>query len=149
MFGTAAGSAHYRYVSDLARDLRLAVGRLARRLRRIYVDEGGGLSFLELAVLHRLDASGPASPGALAGDEGVTSAAVAATLTQLESQRLVTRSRAPEDGRRLVVAITNAGQRVLRRGEAATLARIQAVLADRLSAADRARLAAVIPSWRR
>jgi DNA-binding MarR family transcriptional regulator len=130
---------------DLARDLRLAVGRVARRLRRIYVDGGEGLSFLELAVLHRLGTSGPTSPGALAGDEGVTSAAVAATLTRLESQQLVSRSRAAEDGRRVVVLITDAGRRVLRRGEAATLGRIQEVLADQFSAADRDRLAAVIP----
>src|SRR5262252_8310743 len=130
---------------ELARDLRLAVGRVARRLRRIYVDGGEGLSFLELAVLNRLGTSGPTSPGALAGDEGVTSAAVAATLTRLESQQLVSRSRAAEDGRRVVVLITEAGQRVLRRGEAATLGRIQKVLTGQLSAADRERLAAAIP----
>lgn len=131
--------------TDLARDLRLAVGRVARRVRRIYLDGGEGLSFLELAVLNRLGTSGPTSPGALAGDEGVTSAAVAATLTRLESQQLVSRSRAAEDGRRVVVLITEAGQRVLRRGEAATLGRIQEVLTGQLSAADRDRLAAAIP----
>jgi len=131
--------------ADLARDLRLAVGRVARRVRRIYLDGGEGLSFLELAVLNRLGTSGPTSPGALAGDEGVTSAAVAATLTRLESQQLVSRSRAAEDGRRVVVLITEAGQRVLRRGEAATLGRIQEVLTGQFSAADRGRLAAAIP----
>ena len=131
--------------TDLARDLRLAVGRVARRVRRIYLDGGEGLSFLELAVLNRLGTSGPTSPGALAGDEGVTSAAVAATLTRLESQQLVSRSRAAEDGRRVVVLITEAGQRVLRRGEAATLGRIQEVLMGQFSAADRDRLAAAVP----
>ena len=130
---------------ELARDLRLAVGRVARRLRRIYLDGGEGLSFLELAVLNRLRTSGPTSPGALAGDEGVTSAAVAATLTRLESQQLVSRSRAAGDGRRVVVLITEAGQRVLRRGEAASLGRIQEVLMGQFSAADRDRLAAAIP----
>jgi len=130
---------------ELARDLRLAVGRVARRLRRIYLEGGEGLSFLELAVLNRLRTSGPTSPGALAGDEGVTSAAVAATLTRLESQQLVSRSRAAEDGRRVVVLITEAGQRVLRRGEAASLGRIQEVLMGQFSAADRDRLAAAIP----
>jgi DNA-binding MarR family transcriptional regulator len=130
---------------ELARDLRLAVGRVARRLRRMYVDTGEGLSFLELAVLHRLDASGSTSPGALAGDEGVTGAAVAATLTHLEAQQLVTRAKAPEDGRRVVVTITPAGQRTLRHREAASLGRIEQVLRDRLSAADRSRLAAAVP----
>jgi DNA-binding MarR family transcriptional regulator len=130
---------------ELARDLRLAVGRLARRLRRMYVDAEEGLRFPELAVLHRLDTAGPASPGALAGDEGVTGSAVAATLTRLESQGLVSRSKAPEDGRRVVVTITAAGRRTLRHREAASVRRIEEVLRDRLSAADRARLAAGIP----
>jgi DNA-binding MarR family transcriptional regulator len=96
-------------------------------------------------VLNRLGTSGPTSPGALAGVEGVTSAAVAATLTRLEGQQLVSRSRAAEDGRRVVVLITEAGQRVLRRGEAASLGRIQEVLMGQFSAADRDRLAAAIP----
>ncbi|WIX99847.1 MarR family transcriptional regulator [Amycolatopsis mongoliensis] len=130
---------------ELARDLRLAVGRVARRLRRMYVDTGEGLSFLELAVLHRLDASGPTSPGALAGDEGVTGAAVAATLTHLQARHLVTRAKAPEDGRRVVVTITFAGRRTLRHREAASLGRIEQVLRDRLSAAERDQLAAAIP----
>jgi DNA-binding MarR family transcriptional regulator len=130
---------------ELARDLRLAIGRIARRLRRMYVDAGEGLSFLELAVLHRLDASGPTSPGALAGDEGVTAAAVAATLTHLEAQHLVTRSKAAEDGRRVIVTITADGRRNLRHREAASLGRIEQLLRDRFSAADRARLAAAVP----
>ncbi len=130
---------------ELARAVRLAVGRVARRLRRMYVDAGEMLSFLELAVLHRLDASGPTSPSALAGDEGVTSAAVAAALTQLERQRLVRRSKAPDDGRRVVTAITTLGQQVLRHREDTSIGRIEDVLREHLTAAERARLASAIP----
>jgi DNA-binding MarR family transcriptional regulator len=130
---------------ELARDLRLAIGRMARRLRRMYVEAGEGLSFLELAVLHRLEGSGPTSPGTLAGDEGVTGAAVAAALTALDRQRLVTRKRAAEDGRRVVVTITAGGRRTLRQREAASLGRIEQVVRDRLSAAERSRLAAAVP----
>lgn len=129
----------------LARDLRLAIGRVARRLRRAYVDAGEGLSFLELAVLHRLDRDGPTSPGTLAGDEGVTSAAVAATLTALERQGLVTRRRSTQDGRRIVVTISATGQRTLRQRESASVASIEAAL-QQLTASDRRRLAAVIPT---
>lgn len=130
---------------ELACDLRLAVGRVARRLRRMYVDAGEGLSFLELAVLHRLAASGQVSPSGLAGDEGVTGAAIAATLTQLEGQGLVSRSKSPEDGRRVVVTITDEGRSTLSRREAASLGRIEEVLGHRFSADERARLAAAIP----
>src|SRR5437016_5092869 len=101
--------------AGLARDLRLAVGRVARRLRRMYVDADEGLSFLELAVLLRLDGTGPSSPGALANDEGVTAAAVAACLSRLEAHGLAVRKRAADDGRRVVVTMSAAGRRTLRR----------------------------------
>ena len=129
----------------LARDLRLAVGRLARRLRRLFVDRGEGLAFLELAVLHRLAASGPTSPGVLAGDEGVTGAAVAAVLTHLQSLGLVERSRDPDDGRRVIVTLADAGRRALDERDAALLDRVHNVLRDHLDAEERAQLTAAIP----
>jgi DNA-binding MarR family transcriptional regulator len=129
---------------QLASDLRLAIGRVARRLRRIYVDAEKGVSFLELAVLQRLERTGPAAPGTLAGDEGVTSAAVAATLTSLESQGLVIRDRDPEDRRRVVVTITSSGRKTLQARESSSIDRIEAVLRT-VTAADRRRLAAAVP----
>jgi DNA-binding MarR family transcriptional regulator len=130
---------------ELARDLRLAIGRVARRLRRNYVDAGEGLSFLELAMLQRLDRDGPTSPGTLAGDEGVTSAAVAATLKALERHGMVTRRRSTQDARRIVVTISATGQRTLHQRDSASVARIVAAL-QQLTASDRRRLAAVIPT---
>ncbi|HEV8167054.1 MAG TPA: MarR family transcriptional regulator, partial [Actinomycetota bacterium] len=48
--------------AQVARDLRLAVGRLARRMRQLYaLRRGDQLSFTELAVLSRLHRDGPAS----------------------------------------------------------------------------------------
>jgi DNA-binding MarR family transcriptional regulator len=131
--------------TELARDLRLAIGRVARRLRRKYVDAGERLSFLELAMLQRLDRDGQTSPGTLAGDEGVTSAAVAATLNALERHGMVTRRRSTEDRRRIVVTISPAGQRTLHQRDSASVASIEAAL-QQLTASDRRRLAAVIPT---
>jgi DNA-binding MarR family transcriptional regulator len=130
---------------ELARDLRLAIGRIARRLRRLYVDADEGTSFLELAVLQRLHRDGPASPGTLAGDEGVTSAAVAAALTRLSSKELLAREPSPQDGRRAVVTITAAGRATLARRESASVNRIDEVLSGQLSDVERSRLSAVIP----
>ena len=130
--------------AQLASDLRLAIGRVARRLRRIYVDAGKGVSFLELAVLQRLERTGPAAPGTLAGDEGVTSAAVAATLTSLERQGLVRRDRDPGDRRRVVVTMTPSGGRTLQARESSSIDRIEAVL-SLLTMAERKRLAAAVP----
>ncbi len=131
--------------TELAREFRLALGRVARRLRRLYVDAGDGVSFLELAVLQRLDRDGPTSPGALAGDEGVTSAAVAAVLTRLEAQGMLVRRRADGDGRRVVVTISATGRRTLHDRESASIQRIAAVLDERLNATDRRLLARVVP----
>jgi DNA-binding MarR family transcriptional regulator len=130
--------------SPLASDLRLALGRVARRLRRIYVDAAEGVSFLELAVLQRLERSGPAAPGALAGDEGVTSAAVATALTSLAGAGLVRRDRDPQDRRRVIVTITPAGRATLQARESASIDRIEAVLGG-LTAGEREQLAAAVP----
>jgi DNA-binding MarR family transcriptional regulator len=130
--------------AQLASDLRLAIGRVARRLRKLYVEAEQGVSFLELAVLQRLERTGPSAPGALAGDEGVTAAAVAASLTQLERQGLVRRERDPDDRRRVAVTITAAGRRTLQARESSNIDRIESVLST-LSASERERLAAAVP----
>lgn len=128
---------------QLASDLRLALGRIARRLRRFYVDAESGPSFLELAVLQRLE-RGDAFPNELAGEEGVTSAAVATSLKSLETRGLVVRERDDVDRRRVSVALTAAGKRTLRRREDASIVRLGEVLAT-FTDAERARLAAAIP----
>lgn len=130
--------------AQLASDLRLAIGRVARRLRKLYVEAEQGVSFLELAVLQRLERTGPSAPGSLAGEEGVTAAAVAASLTQLEHQGLVRRERDPDDRRRVTVTITSAGRRTLQTRESSNIDRIEGVLST-LSASERQRLAAAVP----
>jgi len=134
-------------VDDLvtARQFRLSIGRLARRMRRLFVDGEEGLAFLELAVLDRLARLGPTSPGGLSEGEGVTGPAVAETLRHLEALGLVERARDPSDGRRVVVTITPAGARSLDVRAAAVLGRLHAVLRDRLDDSERACLIAAIP----
>ena len=67
--------------SLLAQELRVAVGRVARRLRRISAEEDapGSIKFNELLVLVRLARDGAASPSEIARHEQVTSQAIAAT----------------------------------------------------------------------
>lgn len=130
--------------AQLASDLRLSIGRVARRLRKMYVDAEAGVSFLELAVLQRLERTGPTAPGSLAGEEGVTSAAVAAALTSLERSGLVVRERDLEDRRRVIVTITAVGRRTLLSRDSASVDRIETVLDD-LSVAERKYLAMAVP----
>lgn len=99
----------------VARDVRVAVGRLSRRLRRLYGQSNGSdePSFLELAILLRVESAGPSSVSALATTERVTSQAVSAALAGLRRHGLIDVSVDPGDRRRSRVEINEAGRRLL------------------------------------
>ena len=102
-----------------ARDVRVAVGRLARQLRRLY-GQGqapGEPSFLELALLLRVKRTGPCSAGALAAGERVTSQAVSVALAGLRRRGLVRVMTDPGDRRRSLIEISQAGRQMLERRE--------------------------------
>jgi DNA-binding MarR family transcriptional regulator len=92
-------------------DLRVAIGRLARRIKQLY--EEGEVTFSETSVLSRLNREGPTTPGALAAAEHVRPQAIVTTLNSLERRGLIERSPDPGDGRRVVVTLTGPGQQVL------------------------------------
>jgi DNA-binding MarR family transcriptional regulator len=93
-----------------ARELRVVVGRLRRRLRALA--NTGELTPSQASVLARLGKGGPATASALATAEGVRPQSVAAVLAALEEQGLIGRSPDPADGRRQVVSLSDAGRRV-------------------------------------
>ena len=127
-------------------EFRLAVGRVARRLRAIYssVKEDGDISFTELGVLHRLHREGPASPGELAGHERVTAQAVSITLRSLLERGLVDRVREGTDKRRATVSITPLGVDALHLREQALLGRLGDVMEQHLTGPQKQRIPAVI-----
>lgn len=127
-----------------AQELRVAIGRVARRMRQIYAQTEAGVSFTEVAVLVRLNRDGPTTPGALAGQEKVTSQAIAAVLRGLAEQGLVDRSPDPSDGRRAVVTITGAGRALLADREQTVLSGLVRALAE-CRPADRRRLLGAVP----
>jgi DNA-binding MarR family transcriptional regulator len=103
----------------VARDVRIAVGRLARQLRRLY-GQGqapGEPTFLELAILLRVERTGPSSAGALATGERVTSQAVSAALAGLRRRGLVRVTTDPDDRRRSLIEISETGRQTLERRE--------------------------------
>jgi len=120
--------------------LRLSIGRISRRIRRIFTDSGEGAAFLELGILDRLSRVGATSPSSLSDDEGVTSAAIAEILRGLESRGLVARDKDPHDGRRVVVTLTASGAASLADRDAAVLSRLHKALQEVLSAGERAAL---------
>ncbi|MBX6382117.1 MAG: MarR family transcriptional regulator [Microbispora sp.] len=94
--------------AQAAGDTWVAVGRLVRRLREL--DAEGDLSSGQACVLVRLAKHGPASASELAAAERVRPQSMAAIIQALERAGLVERHRDPEDGRRRLVTLTEAGR---------------------------------------
>jgi DNA-binding MarR family transcriptional regulator len=131
--------------AKVAHDLRLAVGRLARRLRQLYAQHRGDqLSFTELAVLSRLHRDGPATASRLANGERVTAQAVGAAIGALHQRGLVQRTPDPHDRRKTIVSLTDPGRSAFTVREQAVIDRmVQAV--SGCTAAERRQLAAAAP----
>ena len=96
--------------ADVAAALRASVGLLLRQLRQHI---RGELTLPENAALARLNRSGPTTSSALAKLEQISPQSMGATLAGLEARGLVARHPDPEDGRRVVLSLTEAGQQVL------------------------------------
>jgi DNA-binding MarR family transcriptional regulator len=97
---------------DRAAEVRRGVTRLARRLR--LERPGPGEPLLRLTVLALLHGRGPMTPGDLAAAERVQPQSLTRSLTALEASGLVTRRPDPDDGRRSLLTITDAGLRAIR-----------------------------------
>ncbi|MEV0905377.1 MarR family winged helix-turn-helix transcriptional regulator [Streptomyces hokutonensis] len=95
----------------VASALLASIGVLVRRVRQMPV--GGGLTMPERAALAQLDRSGPTTSSALARDAQITAQAMGATLSALRTRGLIERRPDPEDGRRVVLTVTDAGRQAL------------------------------------
>jgi DNA-binding MarR family transcriptional regulator len=91
-----------------ARDLRVVFSRLRRRLRDVAIDDE--LTPSQTAVLNRLWKEGASSASVLAGAERVRPQSMATIVAALGQGGLIERTPDPEDGRRQVVSLTQAGR---------------------------------------
>jgi DNA-binding MarR family transcriptional regulator len=91
-----------------ARDVVVAFGRLRRRLRE--VSDGQDLTPSQASVLSRLGKDGASSASALAVAEHVRPQSMAVILAALDQRALIQRDPDPEDGRRQLVTLTDAGR---------------------------------------
>lgn len=131
---------------DLVRagaDLRVAVGRIARRLRQAHAV--GEVTLSEVSVLARLDRDGPNTSAALAELERIRPQAMGVTLSELEGRGLVRREADRADGRKVLISITPAGRNTLSQRRSASTERITRALAEEFTAVERRRLLAVLP----
>jgi DNA-binding MarR family transcriptional regulator len=132
--------------SEVAHDLRLAVGRLARRMRQLYAQRRGDqLSFIELAVLSRLHRDGPASASQLANGERVTAQAVGAAVGALRQRGLVERAPDSRDRRKSIVSLTDPGRSALTVREQTVIDRLVEAVESGCTPAERRQLAAAAP----
>jgi DNA-binding MarR family transcriptional regulator len=92
-------------IAPLAADLRIVLGKLIRRLRSENL-----FPITQTAVLGRLDRCGPQSVSDLAAAERVRPQSMAQTVGDLEADALVERKPDPDDRRRALVSLTEAGQ---------------------------------------
>ncbi len=88
-------------------DLRAVVARLLRRLREAGADDS--LTPSQASALMRLSKGGVSTVSALAIAEKVRPQSMAATVEALEALGLVVRSQDPNDGRRQIIDLTDAG----------------------------------------
>ena len=120
-------ASHEESLLEDALRLRLAVGRLQRRIR---VDAGGSTPPLQLAVLWTLGKEGPLGLTQIARREGVTVPTISRAVEALASNGLIVRACDDNDGRRTSVRLTASGRALL----AEVLTRRTAYLRRRVAA---------------
>ena len=117
-----------------AREVRVAVGRVQRRLR--LVANEGGLTASQTSTLARIAKGEADTAAALAALDGVRPQSMAATVASLEKEGLLARSEDPEDGRRAILRLTPEGESVFYGDRAARQEWLAETLRERLSDAE-------------
>src|SRR5580693_451642 len=126
---------------EVAAALRVAIGMLYRRLRQSTPNE---LTLAESSTLSRLERGGPASSSELARYDRISPQSMGVTVAALEDRGLIERDRDPEDGRRIVLSITEAGRQLIHDKRGARTGQIAAAL-DGFSGDELTQLKAVVP----
>lgn len=130
-------------VKEVARILRESLGNITRRLMQ--TKAAGGLSWRESSALSGLVRGGPRTSAELARLERISPQSMGATLKSLEDHGLILRSSDPEDRRRIVFEVTDAGRKVYRDRFDARSAQLERALAEEFTAAELELLVAAAP----
>jgi DNA-binding MarR family transcriptional regulator len=104
-----------------------------------------GLSMTAAATLSGIERLGPQRLTVLAAREGVSQPAMTQLISRLEESGLVRREASPEDGRVVLVVITDEGRAVLARRRSVRSDRMAAIIAQ-LDPEHRAALAIALPA---
>lgn len=123
--------------------VRVAVGMVNRQARNTFTD--GELTSPELGVISQIDRSGPTAVADLARLHQITPQAMGATVASLEKQGLVVRSPDPDDRRRSLLTLSDAGRDALHSGRDAIHDRMAVALGASFTDEEVATLAAAAP----
>ena len=125
--------------AELAARLRLAVSRLARRLRR---ESTSDITASQLSALYSIARLGPLTLGDLSAAEGVRPPTMTRLVASLEQLGLVARTVDPADRRCARVAVTPLGDDLLEtsrhRKDAFLASRLRALSGDERAALEKA-----------
>ena len=130
-------------IDEVAAILKTAIGLLVRKLRQ--TQPAGELTLAETATLSRLDRGGPATSSDLAKQDRISPQSMGATLAALEQRGLIERHRDPEDGRRIVLSISDAGRQVVNDRRGARTEQIAAALRAGFTAGELGQLLHAAP----
>ena len=124
--------------AQIATDLRA----LYRQLKRQFMQHSGGstLTSSQTAVVMQLDSIGSATASALARSEGMRPQSMRAILATLDEWGLIQSRPDPNDGRQVLVSLSEAGERWLAEGRAARQDWLTRQLASALSPAEQAEI---------
>jgi DNA-binding MarR family transcriptional regulator len=128
---------------DVAAALYEGISLLARRFGQFQVP--GDVTLPERSALSRLNRGGPATAADLARAEQITAQAMGTTLVGLEERGLVERRPDPNDGRRIIMSLTGAGEQMLRRKRDARTRRLGTLLGELFTEDEIATLAEAAP----
>jgi DNA-binding MarR family transcriptional regulator len=131
-------------VDDVAGALQSSVRLLVQRLRQTQAVEGD-LTSSETSALARIDRVGPTTAAELARLERISPQSMGATLGALEERGLVRREPDPDDGRRLIMSLTDEGQQLLRRRRQARNDLLSHALDDGFTRTELAQLLVAAP----
>ena len=132
------------YLDEVAEALQESLRLFLRRLRQVQVDDED-LTMPQRTALSRLDRGGPATSAALARQEQISAQSMWATLSALEDNGLIERKPDPNDGRSVVMSVTDAGREVLRSRRNAKTEQMARALADDFTRAEIDQLKAAAP----
>ncbi|GGJ41696.1 MarR family winged helix-turn-helix transcriptional regulator [Streptomyces brasiliensis] len=118
-----------------SREVRAVISRLRRRI--LNASEAEDITLGQASVLARLSGKGGVTASELASAEGVRHQSMTATVASLAQMGLVERSPDPDDGRRLLIALTAEGHRRVEEGRQARTEWLAARLQDKCTEEER------------